>query len=84
MLAFKMPTLGLLAKNTLALTSGMGTRALLLGVLFVVISRNLGVEQYGQLAAVVALVSFIYPFVGMGTKIITLRLKQVGRQPIGT
>lgn len=73
MLAIKMPTLGLLARNTLALTSGMGTRALLLGVLFILLSRNLGVEQYGQLAAVVALVSFIYPFVGMGSGMLLLR-----------
>lgn len=73
MLAIKIPTLGLLARNTLALTSGMGTRALLLGVLFVLLSRNLGVEQYGQLAVVVALVSFIYPFVGMGSGMLLLR-----------
>jgi O-antigen/teichoic acid export membrane protein len=51
----------------------MGTRAMLLGVLFVLLSRNLGAEQYGQLAVVVALVSFIYPFVGMGSGMLLLR-----------
>ena len=73
MLAIKMPTLGLLARNTLALTSGMGTRVLLLGVLFVLLSRNLGVDQYGQLVVVVALVSFVYPFIGMGSGMLLLR-----------
>jgi O-antigen/teichoic acid export membrane protein len=69
----KLPTLGLLARNTLSLTSGMGSRAMVLAVLFVLLSRNLGVEQYGQLVLVMSLVGFVYPLVGLGASMLMLR-----------
>ena len=65
--------LGPLAKNSLVLTGGMGTRALILAVLFLLISRTLGVEQYGKFAAILALISFFYPFVGLGAGILLTR-----------
>jgi len=69
----RIPRPGPLARNTLTLTGGMGARVLMLAVLFLLVSRTLGVEQYGQFTAALALVSFFYPFAGLGASTLLLR-----------
>ena len=64
---------GPLARNTLALTGGMGARVLMLAILFLLVSRTLGVEQYGQFTATLALISFFCPFAGLGASTLLLR-----------
>jgi len=70
---------GPLAKSTLIITGGMGIRVLMLAALFLLVSRTLGIEQYGQFSATLALVSFFYPFVGLGASMLLLR--DIARSP---
>lgn len=65
--------LGKLANDTLVMTAGMGTRALLQAAVFLIIARVLGVAEYGKFAAVLALSSALSGFVGFGTQTLVVR-----------
>lgn len=64
---------GRLAKNTLAMTTGMGLRTLGQAVVFLVIARLLGAEAYGAYSAVLALAMTASGFAGIGVSMLMLR-----------
>jgi len=62
-----------LFKNTLWMLLGLGTRAAVQAVYFVIIARLLGPTGYGAFAGVVALVALVAPFSGLGMSGVLLR-----------
>ena len=61
-----MPSLGLLARNTLWMTFGQGVRLVLQFCYFVLIARVLHRDGYGAFSGVVALTAIFFPFAGWG------------------
>lgn len=62
-----------LARGTLAMVSGMGGRALVQGVVFLVVARVLGIEGYGAYAATLALGMGLGFFAGLGGQHLLVR-----------
>ena len=72
-------SLGALARNTLWMILGQGTRILVQLVYFVLIARILHREGYGAFSGAVALVAVLAPFAGWGSG--NLLVKNVARFP---
>lgn len=70
---------GRLAKNTIALGTGMGLRALAQGLVFLIVARTLGTEGYGAFSAVLAWAGVWVHFCGLGGPVILIR--NVARDP---
>ncbi|MCF6238848.1 MAG: oligosaccharide flippase family protein, partial [Candidatus Marinimicrobia bacterium] len=68
-----------MAKGTLAATLGMGLRTAGQVVVFLLVARVMGVENYGIYAAVLALAASAGCFSGLGTQSIVVR--EISRQP---
>jgi O-antigen/teichoic acid export membrane protein len=58
----KAKTSSVLARNTLWMSLGQGSRLVIQAAYFTVIARSLGVANYGSFVGVVALVGILYPF----------------------
>ena len=74
-----LPT-GPLARRSLILAAGMVFRMLLLAILFLLVSRELGASQYGQLTAVLAIAGFFFPFAGLGAGLSMVRDYATGEE----
>lgn len=61
------------------MTVGLGLRALLQGILFILVARMLGAQGYGEFVAVLAIVSLFTPFVGVGAA--ALLVRETARRP---
>lgn len=72
-------SLGALARNTLWMILGQGTRILVQFAYFVLIARILHREGYGAFSGAVALVAVLAPFAGWGSG--NLLVKNVARSP---
>jgi len=70
---------GKLAKNTLIFTSALSLRFILQATLFVAVARTLGPEGYGKFVAVLSVMTFFQPLVGLGG--IALLLRDTARNP---
>ncbi len=70
---------GRLAHSTFAATAGLSLRALLQIVLFLTLTRTLGVQGYGAFVAVLAIATFFSPLIGSGAG--TLLLRNTARRP---
>jgi O-antigen/teichoic acid export membrane protein len=70
-------TQSVLARNTLWMLGGYGTRLLLQAVYFILIARALGAQQYGAFVGAVSLVALTAPFASWGTGFILI--KEVAR-----
>ena len=64
---------GRLAKGTLAMTVGMGLRTLGQSAVFLIVTRVLGVREYGAYSAVIALAMICGGFSMVGASLIMLR-----------
>jgi O-antigen/teichoic acid export membrane protein len=62
-----------LARNTVAMLAGSGTRLLIQAIYFILIARALGAGQYGAFVGVAALVTILSPYSAMGTGQIIIR-----------
>ncbi len=69
-----------LARDTMHLSIGQGLRLVIQAAYFVLIARSLGPTAYGAFAAVVALVSVLGPFSGMGTTNLFIRDVRSGKR----
>lgn len=69
----------ILARNTLWMLLGYGTRGVIQAFYFVVIARSLGVEGYGAFVGTAALVAVLAPFASLGYE--RLLIKNVARDP---
>jgi O-antigen/teichoic acid export membrane protein len=69
----------LLARNTLWMLLGHGTRVVIQGVYFVIIARSLGPEGFGAFVGTVALVAVLVPFGTLGYE--NILVKNVARNP---
>lgn len=67
-----------LARHTLWILFARGIRILIQAAYFVIVARNLGVEQYGAFVSVTALVNILVPFASWGSEHILI--KNVSRQ----
>lgn len=70
---------GWLARHGASLFVWMALRAVMQAATVLVLARQLGAQPYGQFVAVIAVVSFFTPFVGMGLSHMVLR--NVARDP---
>jgi O-antigen/teichoic acid export membrane protein len=66
-----------LARNTLWMVLGLGSRLILQAAYFTVIARSLGANNYGAFIGVVALVGIVFPFGTLGSG--NLLVKNVSR-----
>jgi O-antigen/teichoic acid export membrane protein len=66
-----------LGRNTLWALSGYGLRLVIQAAYFILITRSLGVKQYGGFIAATALAAMVSPFVGLGSG--NLLVKNVAR-----
>jgi O-antigen/teichoic acid export membrane protein len=57
----------------MSVTIGLALRAIAQGTVFVVVSRTLGIENYGGFAAILALASVFGTFGALGTQMVMLR-----------
>lgn len=73
---------GLLARNTGALLLGHLGRVVIQGLYFVLVARALGVQAFGALSGVVALVALIAPFGSLGA--LQLMIRHIVRDPAST
>src|ERR1700720_454802 len=64
---------GGLARNTLWMSAGQGTRLLIQAAYFTVIARSLGVKNYGAFVGVVATIGIFYPFGALGRGFILVK-----------
>jgi O-antigen/teichoic acid export membrane protein len=55
-----------LARNTLWVNAGQGTRLAIQALYFTLIARSLGVKNYGEFVGVVATIGIFYPFGALG------------------
>lgn len=65
--------LGKLARDTLAMTAGLGLRTLGQAGVFLIVARILGIAAYGAYAAVLALAGSLGGFAGLGVSFLMLR-----------
>jgi O-antigen/teichoic acid export membrane protein len=65
--------------DSLWLAGGQVGRTVLQAAYFVLLARALGVRDYGALVAVLAIISILNPFSGLG--VITLLVKNISRRP---
>ena len=70
---------GPLARDTLLLTTGIGMRALLQALVFIIVARVLGPNGYGSFIAVLAIASILSPLVGVGGHVLLAR--DISRNP---
>jgi O-antigen/teichoic acid export membrane protein len=68
-----------IAKGTLWMGISSGLRLAIQAAYFILVTRLLGAEQYGQFASIASLVAIAFPFSGLGTGEIMLR--NVARNP---
>jgi O-antigen/teichoic acid export membrane protein len=68
-----------LARHTLWILFARGVRILIQAAYFVIIARNLGVEQYGAFVSVTALVNIFVPFASWGSEHILIKNVSIKR-----
>ncbi len=70
---------GKLAKDTIKMMLGLGGRTLIQISIFIIITRSLGIADYGAYTAVLALATALGGFCGCGTQLLIVR--DVSRNP---
>ena len=71
---------GKLARDTVSMTMGLGLRTVAQAIVFLIVTRTLGITGYGAFVAVLALAAILSSFVGLGASILLVR--DVSRQHV--